>query len=188
MLFRSTYALSVGLSGSGTGSVTSTPGGINCGSTCSASFSSGATVTLSAAPAAGSTFQGWSGACSDTGVCTVTLSYNQSVTASFSAGPQPTVSMYCGTYSGRAAVRGDTLSGNFTVRVFSDGAITGTSSNASGPDQPFSGRTSGSSFTATVSDGTQLSGSYQPDSVSGTFVNNDPQVGSSGTFSGTRCY
>ena len=48
------YTLSVTISGSGT--VTSAPSGINCGTTCSASYDSGTQVTLTATPATGSTF------------------------------------------------------------------------------------------------------------------------------------
>lgn len=59
--------------GSGAGTVTSSPSGIDCGASCSASFSSGAAVTLTAAPASGSYFAGWSGACSGTGSCVVTM-------------------------------------------------------------------------------------------------------------------
>ena len=50
--------LTVAVTGSGT--VTSTPAGIDCGPTCSASFSTGTSVTLTATPAVGSTFAGWS--------------------------------------------------------------------------------------------------------------------------------
>ena len=75
--------LSVTLAGNGSGSVTSNPSGINCGSTCSANFSSGTAVTLTASPASGSTFGGWSGACSGTSTCSVTMSANHNVTATF---------------------------------------------------------------------------------------------------------
>jgi uncharacterized repeat protein (TIGR02543 family) len=75
--------LSVGLLGNGTGTVTSSPAGINCPGDCAESFSAGTTVTLSAAPAAGSTFAGWAGACSGTGGCTVTVAGAQSVSARF---------------------------------------------------------------------------------------------------------
>ena len=54
----STQALTVSKAGSGGGTVTSSPAGVNCGSTCSASFASGSTVTLTATPASGSTFCG----------------------------------------------------------------------------------------------------------------------------------
>ena len=74
--------LSVSKSGSGT--VTSTPAGIDCGATCSASFSPNQLVTLNASPAAGSNFAGWTGACSGTGSCQVTMDFAKSVSASFS--------------------------------------------------------------------------------------------------------
>ncbi|MDC4223902.1 MAG: PA14 domain-containing protein [Candidatus Manganitrophus sp.] len=79
-----TFNLSVAKAGTGTGAVTSSPGGINCGTTCSFLFNSGATVTLTAAPAADSLFTGWSGACSGTGNCVVTIDAAKSVTATFS--------------------------------------------------------------------------------------------------------
>ena len=52
----------------GTGTVTSNDGFINCGVDCSESYAQGSVITLTATPAAGSTFTGWSGACSGTGV------------------------------------------------------------------------------------------------------------------------
>jgi len=79
------FGLTVAKSGSGSGTVTSSPAGINCGATCSASFASGASVTLTATPASGSTFAGWSGACSGTGACAVALTAARSVTAAFNA-------------------------------------------------------------------------------------------------------
>jgi lysophospholipase L1-like esterase len=76
-------ALTVTRAGAGTGNVTSSPAGINCGSTCSASYANGTSVTLTAVPASGSTFAGWSGACTGTGVCTVSMTQARSVTATF---------------------------------------------------------------------------------------------------------
>ena len=73
--------LSVSVNGSGT--VASTPSGISCGSTCSASFTGGSQVTLAATPASGGTFTGWGGACSGTGSCVVTMNAAESVTATF---------------------------------------------------------------------------------------------------------
>ena len=78
-----TQTLTVATSGSGSGTVTSSPAGINCGSTCSHAYATGTSVTLSATPASGSVFSGWSGACSGTGGCTVTMSQARSVTATF---------------------------------------------------------------------------------------------------------
>jgi hypothetical protein len=63
--------------------VTSSPAVIDCGSTCSASFDFGIEVTLTPNPEAGSEFKGWSGACSGTGACKVTMSAAKSVGAEF---------------------------------------------------------------------------------------------------------
>jgi hypothetical protein len=77
------YPLTVTESGTGTGTVSSSPAGINCGATCSANFTSGTKVTLTATPGANSTFTGWSGGCAGTGTCTVTVSAATTVTATF---------------------------------------------------------------------------------------------------------
>lgn len=79
------YTLQVTRSGSGT--VTSSPAGIDCGSVCSAAFPAGVTVTLTAAPGAGHEFSGWSGAgisCPGTGTCAVPMTAARSLTATFS--------------------------------------------------------------------------------------------------------
>jgi Divergent InlB B-repeat domain/Fibronectin type III domain len=81
------FALTVTKSGTGSGTVTSTPAGINCGATCSASFTNGTTVNLTAAPAAGATFTGWNGSCTGTGACSVTMSTARAVTATFTVSP-----------------------------------------------------------------------------------------------------
>jgi List-Bact-rpt repeat protein len=83
-----TFGLSVTKSGTGTGTVTSSPAGINCGSTCSATFNSGAVVTLTATPAVGSTFASWSGTGCTNGA--VTMTSNIACTATFqTAANQP---------------------------------------------------------------------------------------------------
>ena len=79
-----TYVLTVANTGTGGGTVTSSPSGINCGSACSASFTNGTLVTLTAAPGADSLFAGWSGGgCSGTGACTTTMDAAKTVTATF---------------------------------------------------------------------------------------------------------
>ncbi|MEI8159382.1 MAG: DUF1566 domain-containing protein, partial [Burkholderiales bacterium] len=76
------FALSV--SKTGNGAITSAPDGIDCGNTCSASFTSGTSVTLTATPDAGNTLTGWNGACSGTAsTCTVGMDTAKSVTANF---------------------------------------------------------------------------------------------------------
>jgi hypothetical protein len=68
----------------GTGTVTSTPAGISCGTDCSEVYNSGTSVTLTAVPAQGSNFIGWSGGvCSGASTCTLTVTANTSVTAAF---------------------------------------------------------------------------------------------------------
>ncbi len=88
----SEFQLTVFTAGTGSGTVTSSPGGIACGSNCVAKFQTGALVTLTPTPATGSEFTGWSGACSGTGACQVTMSEARSVSASFEleAPPPPT--------------------------------------------------------------------------------------------------
>lgn len=76
------FPLNVSVAGSGT--VTSSPGGISCPASCTANFNSGTSVTLSAVAASGFAFAGWSGACSGTGTCMLIMSGAQSVTATFS--------------------------------------------------------------------------------------------------------
>ncbi|HEY6926209.1 MAG TPA: S8 family serine peptidase, partial [Steroidobacteraceae bacterium] len=77
-------ALTVTMQGMGTGTVTSAPAGINCGTDCTESYQPNTQVTLTAAPASGSEFQGWSGACSGTApTCIVTLDSAKTVGAGF---------------------------------------------------------------------------------------------------------
>ena len=78
------YTLTVTKSGSGNGQVTSTPPGINCGTSCSHSYAAGTLVTLTVTPAKNSTFTGWSGACTGTAArCKVPMTAAKSVTARF---------------------------------------------------------------------------------------------------------
>lgn len=80
-------SITVTVQGTGTGTVTSSPAGINCtsGSTasCSASFAQNTDVVLTETPGQNNTFSGWSGACSGTSTCSITLSAADTVTASF---------------------------------------------------------------------------------------------------------
>ena len=71
--------------GSGSGTVTSLPAGINCGATCAASFVGGSAITLSATPSsAASTFSGWLGnGCTGVATCTTTLSTAATLSATF---------------------------------------------------------------------------------------------------------
>jgi aryl-phospho-beta-D-glucosidase BglC (GH1 family) len=82
--------LTVTKAGTGTGTVTSSPAGISCAPGCTtqnASFPNGTSVTLTASAATGSTFAGWSGACSGTGGCAVAMTQARTVTATFNTVP-----------------------------------------------------------------------------------------------------
>jgi uncharacterized repeat protein (TIGR02543 family) len=77
--------------GSGTGSVSSNPAGISCGTTCSASFADGQSVTLTATADSGSSFASWTGCDSTTSnQCTVAATRAKSVTATFAVNEAPT--------------------------------------------------------------------------------------------------
>ena len=64
-------SLCVTRTGTGSGLIVSSPAGIECGSSCSATFAPATQVTLTATPVAGSVFAGWRGACTGIGSCTV---------------------------------------------------------------------------------------------------------------------
>jgi hypothetical protein len=71
---------------SGGGKVTSLQPGISCGAgatACAADYLSGSSVTLSVTPSAGWTFSGWSGSCTGTSACVVTMTSARAVTATF---------------------------------------------------------------------------------------------------------
>ncbi|MET0334723.1 MAG: hypothetical protein ABW190_10670, partial [Rhizobacter sp.] len=95
----------------GSGSVSSSPAGISCGTTCSAAFDVDTRVTLTATPSSGHTLQGWGGACSTSGAsssCTVAMTQAASATVTFAAPPSsgwssPAVALSAGA-SGSAKV------------------------------------------------------------------------------------
>jgi len=77
-------ALTVNFSGTGTGTVSSSPGGIGCATSCSGTFPANTTVTLTATPTNGSTFGSWAGCDTSLGTsCTVLLTGNRSVAVVF---------------------------------------------------------------------------------------------------------
>jgi CSLREA domain-containing protein len=97
--------LSVNKLGFGTGTITSAPGGISCGSTCgaaSALYEVNTPVTLTATASTGSNFTGWSGVtgCPGTGTCTVTLDTAKTVTATFDDVAPPDTSITGGPAEG----------------------------------------------------------------------------------------
>src|SRR6188508_1399469 len=116
--FVAVYAITITKDGSGTGTVIGS--GISCGATCAEDYDDGTTVTLTASPAVGSQFVGWSGeGCTGTGTCTVTMNRSRALTASFAT----LVSLRV-TVSGRGEVRsepGDIRCGHACAQEFDAG-------------------------------------------------------------------
>jgi hypothetical protein len=79
-----TPVLTVATTGTGAGTVTSHPAGIDCGSDCQEGYAVGTQVTLTANAGVASRFVAWSGACAGSALqCLVTVDANKSVTATF---------------------------------------------------------------------------------------------------------
>ena len=146
--------LSVTAAGTGNGTVTSNPGGIACGVSCDHDFTNGASVTLTAVAAAGSSFTGWSGACAgSSATCTVTMSVARSVTATFTA-DAPLVVVKAGTGNGTVTSNPAGIACGVTCEdEFTNGAsVTLTAVAAAGSSfTGWSGACAGSSATCTVS-------------------------------------
>ena len=113
------YTLTVSVTGATAGGrITSTPAGIDCPASCSATFDAGTAVSLAQAPAAGHLFGGWTGGCTGTGACAVTLSADRAVQASFDGPTDVTVSTPYG-YQGfpRSLLPGETLTVPITTTL-----------------------------------------------------------------------
>jgi hypothetical protein len=83
-IFNALYTLTVVKQGNGDGTVTSSPSGINCGSTCSYQFVSGTSLTLTATPNSVSSFNSWSGDFSgNSTTVTITMNSNKTIYATF---------------------------------------------------------------------------------------------------------
>ena len=112
----SNFTLTVKKTGLGSGIVTSFPAGVNCGVTCSAEFEGGAKVTLSKSADLGSEFVKWSGACSGTGACEVTMSSPKEVTAEFKLKATPEFKLTiakAGTGQGTVTCNGTTCAASY---------------------------------------------------------------------------
>lgn len=90
VLTKADPVLTLTKSGTGSGTITSNPVGLDCGAVCTPSFASNTSVALTATSSVGSTFTGWSGACTGTGTCNVTMDAAKSVTATFNDNQPPT--------------------------------------------------------------------------------------------------
>ena len=100
-------SMTLTVSRTGSGTVTSTPAGISCGTTCSSGFNQGTSVTLDASPDTGYVFSGWAGSCVGTDTCSVTMDASKNVTATFTVDTTPpatSASIPAGTYTSSQSV------------------------------------------------------------------------------------
>jgi len=91
--FSRRYGLTVTKIGTGSGTVASDPSGISCGVDCSEIYTADSIVNLTIIPSAGSTFEGWSGACAGTGTCAVSMTAAKGVTAALIAASNWTLTL-----------------------------------------------------------------------------------------------
>jgi hypothetical protein len=120
-------ALTVSKRGSGTGTVASTPAGIDCGSICSATYPGGTLIVLSAAPAAGTVFSGWSGSgCSGTDPCTLAGAGSMIVNATFDVATTSTTFVLSVNKKGSGAISsslGGISCGNSCSAIYTSGTV-----------------------------------------------------------------
>jgi photosystem II stability/assembly factor-like uncharacterized protein len=130
------FALTVTRTGEGSGTVTSQPAGIDCGTDCGESYAFGSQVTLLATPNTGSSLAGWTGACTGTGTCSVSMDLPRAVTVRFDPG---------GTGGQSGTGTGGTSGGTGTGGTSSGGTSTGGQPDGG---QPTGGRASGGTIPA----------------------------------------
>lgn len=119
--------LTITKSGTGTGTVTSSPAGINCGTDCTENYAIGTRVTLTATPASGSTFTGWGGACSGTATtCTVVMSAAKNVSAAFTGSSSQTCAQLGGACKATCA-SGETSNGKLNCATGQTCCVSGNS-------------------------------------------------------------
>jgi len=108
--------------GAGSGTVVSSPSGIDCGANCSGTFPSGTGVMLTPSADTGSVFSGWSGGgCRGTDACLVTLtSATTVVTASFSPAGMPSLNL---ALNKESYTTGETISATVTEGNAGDAPI-----------------------------------------------------------------
>lgn len=144
------YTLTITKEGSGSGIVTSSPSGINCGSDCNQSYSSGTSITLTATADSGSTFTDWQGCDSASdNICYMVMNTNKMVIAKFSQSPLNYVL-------------------NVNINPSGGGTVTGAGINCSGTCSYSYSSGTNITLTASANSGYTFSGWSGCDSISGT--------------------
>ncbi|MGI8822179.1 MAG: InlB B-repeat-containing protein [Acidimicrobiia bacterium] len=174
----SAFTLTVSKAGTGSGTVTSNPAGVDCGTDCTEAYVSGTSVTLTATPVAGSTFAGWSGTCTGTGSCVVSMTVARSVTATFDttggSGPftltvvtagtgtgtvrSTPAGIKCGTDCSESYASGTSVT--LTAKTNAGSTFTGWSGPCTGAGSCVVSMTAAVTVTATFDTGGAVSGGY----------------------------
>ena len=147
---------SLNIANTGAGSIVSSDGLTSCTS-CTATYTKGSVVTLTAQPAAGETFVGWSGACSGNGSCNVSMAAAANVTAVFVGPPGPPGigQISAGNASASIGLTAPSSNGGAAISeysatcVSSNGGGSGYGSNSSSPIV-VSGLSNGKTYTCRV--------------------------------------
>jgi hypothetical protein len=174
----SARTLTVGKSGTGTATVTSSPVGINCGATCSATYPNNSIVTLTVSLSPGTTFNGWGGACAPSGrnlVCIVSMVSNQVVSISTSLVTFPLTVTTAGNGTGTVTSNpaGITCPGTCAASVVGGTTVTLSANPASGSVfSGFSGACTGNSCTIAVNAAASVTATFAPAAVQAAVVGN----------------
>lgn len=175
------YALTISKTGTGNGTVTSSPSGITCGADCTQNYDDGTVVVLSAAPDTNSSFTGWSGACTGTDTCHVTMSAIKNVTAAFTHN-NPDIAVSPISYDfGNVKVSATSPSATFTITNSGKANLIVSSVTISGTN---AGEFSQTNNCSTVSVGSQctINANFKPTlegakSATVSISSNDPDTG-----------
>lgn len=165
-------------SGTGAATVTSSPGGINCGSACIASFPDNTVVTLTVSLGPGTTFNGWGGACTPSGrnlTCVLAMTSNNIVSISTSIVTFPLTVTTAGNGTGSVT---STPSGIVCPATCAASVVAGTTVTlAANPSagsvfSGFSGSCTGNSCAINVTSAANVTATFAPEAVEAAVVGN----------------
>jgi YD repeat-containing protein len=108
----------------GSGTVSASPDGLSCGPPCIGLYTNGATVTLTPIPSQGAVFLGWSGDASGTGNCTLDMSQNHSVTATFTTANYTLNTVFTGSGAITSSPAGINCGGNCSASYLDGTSVT----------------------------------------------------------------
>jgi hypothetical protein len=174
----SARTLTVTKSGTGTATVTSSPGGINCGPACAANFPNNSVVVLTVTLGPGTTFNGWGGACAPSGrnlTCVLSMTANRAVSISTSLVTFPLTVTTAGNGTGTvtSTPAGIACPATCAASVVGGTTVTLAANPAAGSVfSGFSGACTGSSCTITVNGAASVTATFAPAAVQAAVVGN----------------